>query len=297
MTAKSVQPIFVVGKHRSGTTWVANILSAHPMIMCAEHKYHQGQHESAYFSALAPYCNWGRTEQDRIALRAIFEASDYYRLLKLSPSTDIDIESLSIEDYFRAIMDEATVGNGCSHWVEKTPAHTLYLDCLIESYPDARIVAVKRDIHDVVRSCVYRAGDPRSIASWAFHAGSYGLYENMLLTYADSVYWVEYAGLKGDYESEVEQLLEYVGVAASEQGPSVYNADSAYTNGIPRTEWKYKTATSIVYRLIRALPKRGVVRLIRYMRERKVKKLPPWFFRIFRGRQWPYTVSDDDREK
>jgi len=119
----------------------------------------------------------------------------------------------------------------------------------------------------------------------------------MLLTYADSVYWVEYAGLKGDYESEVEQLLEYVGVAASEQGPSVYNADSAYTNGIPRTEWKYKTATSIVYRLIRALPKRGVVRLIRYMRERKVKKLPPWFFRIFRGRQWPYTVSDDDREK
>ena len=65
MTAR---PIFVLGRHRSGTTWVSNILASVPGIYSPSHPLHKGAHESAYFSLLIPYCNLGMTAAD---LRAV----------------------------------------------------------------------------------------------------------------------------------------------------------------------------------------------------------------------------------
>ena len=49
-----IKPIFIVGTNRSGTTWLANILSSHPKIAAIHHvnhhKFYSGVIESFYFS-------------------------------------------------------------------------------------------------------------------------------------------------------------------------------------------------------------------------------------------------------
>lgn len=45
-----MQPIFVFGRHRSGTTWVTNVLMSHKKVFSPNHETHNGQHESAFFA-------------------------------------------------------------------------------------------------------------------------------------------------------------------------------------------------------------------------------------------------------
>lgn len=47
------QPLFILGKQRSGTTWLSNQLSQHSQISAAQNDHHGGVHESAYFSHVA----------------------------------------------------------------------------------------------------------------------------------------------------------------------------------------------------------------------------------------------------
>ena len=72
------RPIFVLGRHRSGTTWLSNVLAAFPEIYAPAHELHHGTHESAFFSHLVPYCNGGRTAVDLLAIKRLFERSDYF---------------------------------------------------------------------------------------------------------------------------------------------------------------------------------------------------------------------------
>ncbi len=72
-----MQEIFVIGRHRSGTTWVTNLIASHPKIFTPEHQKHQGQDESAFFSSVVPYCHMGSAETDRLAISTIFEHSDF----------------------------------------------------------------------------------------------------------------------------------------------------------------------------------------------------------------------------
>lgn len=45
-------PVFVVGRNRSGTTWLANQLCEHPDIAGVQQERRHGIHESAYFGCL-----------------------------------------------------------------------------------------------------------------------------------------------------------------------------------------------------------------------------------------------------
>ena len=47
------QPLFILGKQRSGTTWLANQLSQHSQIAAVRSDHHNGVHESAFFSHVA----------------------------------------------------------------------------------------------------------------------------------------------------------------------------------------------------------------------------------------------------
>ena len=67
--------IFVLGRHRSRTTLLANIVASHPKIFTPEHEAHRGQHESEFFSSVVPYCRLADTPTDRLALRALSEVN------------------------------------------------------------------------------------------------------------------------------------------------------------------------------------------------------------------------------
>lgn len=117
-------PIFVLGKHRSGTTWLANQLCQHSHIVGVQHEAHGGIHESAYFSTV--YGRYGDliTKSNFIELVEVLAASDYFRLAGATKEYLYSLWPTTYQDLFKQAMDDLADRKGASHWLEKTPPHT-----------------------------------------------------------------------------------------------------------------------------------------------------------------------------
>lgn len=138
-------PIFVVGLHRSGTTWVFDMLSSHPEAA--------GVFESGLFSqnlGFAPLFraeHWyqgqeGRLESDRRFFGATF------RLNQLIDRDQLvrDVRDLSGRWLSRSLEPQHR------YLVEKTPQHVETMPLIAELFPGAAFIHVIRDGRDMVVS-------------------------------------------------------------------------------------------------------------------------------------------------
>ncbi|MEY2471903.1 MAG: hypothetical protein QOK28_1232 [Actinomycetota bacterium] len=117
-TPRLVAPVFVVGVPRSGTTWVQNMLLAHPQL--------DGPRvETAVFVSLQPLWN-------NAALREWISRDALAAAMRGFVAT-------LFADYGPRL-------------VEKTPLHGEHLELINAVCPDASVISVHRDGRDVVRS-------------------------------------------------------------------------------------------------------------------------------------------------
>lgn len=151
-----MQAIFVLGAQRSGTTWVSNLLSGHSRVACIESEDHHGIHESIFFSHfmsefgdLSIACNWERFAD-------AFGKCDYFALGKLSSNWIQENRTRHYDIFFAAYMDAIAKQEQATHWIEKSPHHSLMANQLNEFYPDARFVCILRSPKDIVRSAARR---------------------------------------------------------------------------------------------------------------------------------------------
>jgi Sulfotransferase family len=141
------RPVFVVGAGRSGTTWVYDMLAAHPGV--------SGLHETRMFlpENLGPLRPGHRFEA---APRAVPGSEG---LSGLGQVVDRAAVVASARAAAVGWLAEA-VGAGQDCLVEKTPGHVATLDAIADLFPEARIVHVLRDVRDVLvsRRAAIRAG-------------------------------------------------------------------------------------------------------------------------------------------
>lgn len=136
-------PIFVVGAARSGTTWVYDILTAHPQVA--------GLYESWLFTpahglgALFTSMHWADkpTGLGRVLSRAA--------LLETTRLTATDLMSHALFPEHRYL-------------VEKSPSHIFAIELINEIFPAARFIHVIRDGRDVAVSV--RAASRSWMPSW-----------------------------------------------------------------------------------------------------------------------------------
>ncbi len=267
-------PIFILGRHRSGTTWLANILAAVPEIHAVTHESHRGVHESAYFSHLVPHCNHGRTVADRLEVKRLFEKSDFFALSGTGHGPDI--AALGIAGYFRAVMDEAAGRRGARFWLEKTPAHTLHARYLADAFPDAAMIAVVRDHRDVVSSLVHGFDDPRSPGRWLRQSMLTAVYEKLIARNRVTV--VRYEALRADYEATVRTVLATLGIECATLPRSAFAPNTSHREAPPPMSWWQRGAVAAGRALVLPLPSGLVERAVIRWRDRAPAALPPWFF-------------------
>ena len=158
-------PIFVLGKQRSGTTWLANQLCEHPQIAGVQHEQHHGIHESKFFANV--YGRYGDLSQKRNYMEfvEVISTSDYFRLVDATKEYLYSLYPATYEEVFRAVMDRFAEARGCSHWVEKSPTHSPLGPWLAERFPDATFVSIIRDPESTVSSSLGMAAwaDPRIV--------------------------------------------------------------------------------------------------------------------------------------
>jgi hypothetical protein len=289
------KPIFILGHHRSGTTWLANQLAAHPEVAAVEHPAHAGVHESVFFSHVHGRFGDIAEKNNFVQFVEVFGAGDYAALARASRDFLYSLYPASYEEVFRAVMDRLARRCGCACWLEKSPAHTPLAPWIARMFPDAQFVGIIRDPRPVAASALKKRPDPAApfglgrLSHVLKLAWSYTYYNRVLRSFLDqneSGFCIHYSDLKADFERQMMRVERKLGLDHHEAVlRTQYPPNTSFNR--PRERRALRRSEEATFRLFRRcmqclpLPAlRGIGRLRKLTRGQR--PLPPWFYRLHR---------------
>jgi hypothetical protein len=277
-----IKKIFVLGCHRSGTTWLTNIISGVDQIYTPVSDLHHGQIESAFFSSIVPYFNNGRTSSDKIAMYAAYSRSDFYSCLGLE-YYNFSTDTMPYE-FFSKSMDLATKNHECDTWIEKTPAHSLVVDELYKRFPESFFIIVKRDIYDQALSNSIGLLGGLSLKNLFYSGIVSGIYDNILNVDYNNTLIVNYSDLQTDIDCQLSRILEFVGLhGRSYSIPNLKPNSSfsaAYSNKVNRVPLSFtqKSIVKFAWIFTRFIPRGMVISLLKLKKKIFRNSLPSWLY-------------------
>ena len=147
-----IRPIFVLGMPRSGTTLTGGLLAQHPLIAGVSEERYGGLKESDIFGQIEEYFGNLADPIDFVRFLETFAASDYFRGTGLDKELFYRARPTDFTSFFNLLMNTFAENRECTHWVEKSPAHLLCFERILERFPKAFIVIIQRNQVDCVRS-------------------------------------------------------------------------------------------------------------------------------------------------
>lgn len=283
------KPIFVLGKHRSGTTWLGNQLCGHPLIAGVTHEHHDGIHESAYFSRI--YGRYGdlKYKQNFVEFVEAMCESDIFRLLGADKAALYALWPTTYEGVLRTLMDRYAQKKGAHYWLDKTPEHTMIVEKIAALYPDAKFIAIIRNVEDVLASTVGRYGSEKmqhkrrllflTTLSW--------LHSNKTVQHfartSDRIFLIRYETLKNDPEGVCRELCDFLGLPFDpDMLKQAYTPNTTFRAGVNRSSIlssQDKTLVRLTASLGSFIPKvvMDVVRRV-YTLQAGRRPLPTWFY-------------------
>lgn len=285
-------PIFVVGKNRSGTTWLANQLCEHPLVAGVQHERHHGIHESAYFvrvdgryGSLTERINYAEFVE-------VVAASDFFRLAGADKEFLYSLWPTTYEEVFRHVMDRFAERRGAKAWLEKANVQEGALRREMAAYPDARFVAIIRDCQATCASSLKgreSAGQTGNRAWSLIRIAVDWVYVvkviRALRKGGGRMIVVRYEDMRADLEGTLRRILDFLGLPWD---PAVLGQTYKPQSSFRTAQERHKALSSMEKGLIRLVaglgflvPRRvldGLALLRRWRRGRP--SLPWWFFRL-----------------
>ncbi len=164
-------PFFILGSGRSGTTLLQNILSAHSRLAVTP---------ETHFCKLAERLSGVPIDADPPDLDAWWAAycgTSRFASVGVSAERAREILGVGPERSFRAALAAILAAfaecTGKPRIGEKTPGHFLYARWLLDSFPEARLIVMRRDPRAVIASHArtpWRKADFSPAGSWVNRA-------------------------------------------------------------------------------------------------------------------------------
>jgi LPS sulfotransferase NodH len=177
--------VLVLGAPRSGTTWLTQLLLAHPETCGA------GEAETWLFRSVA----------------------DFWSNKNLQQWLPPDTLTAALRRFCNRLLGAARAGSNpeATHFVEKTPVHVWHLDQITTLYPEVRIVHIVRDGRDVARSLAEISIGTETVAEGARGWREYVETAHAQLRSRDHLE-VRYEDLLADPPSQAARILTWVGL-------------------------------------------------------------------------------------
>jgi len=149
-----------------------------------------------------------------------FAKSDYFLLSKVSKSWLADRPHRTYGTIFQELMERVALDQGATHWVEKSPHHSLLCEDLVELYPRARFVCLTREPAALIPSLLNapwrrKTRYPLRALSIVRSCMTYQLYRDHLERFAKrhaNAILLRYEDLSADCEHELRKLCSFLGL-------------------------------------------------------------------------------------
>lgn len=301
------RPVFLVGWRRTGTTWLGSLLSNHPGIAAVvggQPGQTGGVVENGFFHYLAERYGSLKSPNQLIQLLLIWTNSTFFRLSKIEPQQLFTAKPKSYAQVFKLTMDLIAKKQEATHWLDKCPAHSLYPQRLLQDFPKAKFVAIKRDIQDQVTSALkltekIRSRQLRPGAKallickevLAYHL-AYAAIAAFTSRHPDKIYNLDYQDLVKDRVRCLKELCNFLDLEfVPQMESSPFKPGSSFLDqGAERTAVLssfHKRLISLLDTLFKALPATCFLPLIWIRKKIFPPKLPFWFFScIIEEYQW-----------
>jgi hypothetical protein len=196
-----VDPIFIIGTGRSGTTLLRNMLNAHPAIHIA----------------FEPHFYWYRSlyrkrATGRVFLDYYFQTTHFRRLgvdpVRVLAGLPDPLPRAQLGAAFAAVLREKAALHGRVRYGEKTPAHAASLREIYGDFPDARCIHIVRDPRSTALSLSRMPWAPSSLM---INASYIDIERKQVAKYRDRMMRVRLEDLLAEPRRTMEQVLEFVG--------------------------------------------------------------------------------------
>jgi tetratricopeptide (TPR) repeat protein len=191
--------VFVLGFPRSGTTFLGQVLDAHPQVTTMDEVETLGEAGRSYL---------------------VDEAG----LARLAAAPDAELEGYRAA-YWRRVRALGVEPEG-RVVVDKLPMNTLGLPLIARLFPQAKVVFVRRDPRDVILSCFRRQFTPSGMSFEFLSLEGAARYYDAVMALAEAyraalpldLAVLRYEDLVADFPAEAARLLDFLGLP---QDPAV----------------------------------------------------------------------------
>ncbi|MFO7899523.1 MAG: sulfotransferase [Planctomycetota bacterium] len=290
------RPIFVIGKNRSGTKWLSNILSSHPDVVSVQREGAGGIVETNLLLNFPAVFGDLRRPENYCAMAAAFSKSNFFRCTGLPEKILFHRQFDDYADFFRHVMHSFARRCAKRFWLQK--ADVLVLPMLYEAFPDARFVLIERNILDNIRSSVAlaRLASNRK-ASVLKEVALYQLASRTARRFAKRprVLRITYEALEAHREEITRRACDHLGLSYSPHMlEDRFERNTSFRNGIRRDEmlsWLDITCIRILGPLFRLIPLPALSALRRWLgsaRDPRRSRFVPKSYSILRKEYgWP----------
>jgi len=146
-----MKKIFIIGKDRSGTKWLSNIIANHDKIACVQRPGAGGILETNIIYRMPNIFGDLKKENNFIGFIELFSKTNFFKLL------DIKKEKLykapkNYLDFLDYILTIYAKNKNKSFWLQKTS--TIKLNRIYKKFPSAKFVIIERNPIDNIRSTI-----------------------------------------------------------------------------------------------------------------------------------------------
>jgi len=208
----SLDPIFIVGFPRSGSTLVERMLSQSDLV--------DSLGESTLFS-----------QEFRFQAAKLEHAKNRGDLYSLDTIQSIDYNSLA-DSYLKRASDLCASDN---HIINKLPMNAINVGLICLAYKNAKVIWTKRHPLDQCYAMYKNLFDKGYPFSYSFeelaeyYVSLYRLMEHWCQIFPENIHIVEYEDLVTDTEPAAKELYDFCGLPWSERSLEFYKDNSAST--------------------------------------------------------------------
>jgi len=313
-----VQPIFVLGLNRNGTTWLQNVLCNHPQVIGAQDRAHWGAKENNMMGHIK---HWGdfSNNDEFIKFLELYSSGDYFKLVDGNKEYFYKNRPTNFIEFFLELMDNYARKKDVKYWTTKLSPklyeNNNFINEIDQRYDEVKFIGIKREYGSVLTSFLNMQGERhgKKLRKNTGMRELFALYH--ILDYTDGYNSIEeiishenglmlkFDLLKNHRKKAMKKLVKYINIEYTEKMlEDQYPPNSSYAGReekISLSNWEKKVINQYLRSIFQNENKftRLIWGIKDYFKNRLTSNECPIFWRLLKLEKMEEAYKDELEEK